>query len=90
MDRKIDVIEGLEGKKTVVLQDIIFKGKRSINWDDVEKYLRKYINEIYQVAETQDQIYIGKDLPSEYVGSIYTKTLKGAKFLMHVYWSDTL
>ena len=50
MDRKIDVIEGLEGKKTVVLQDIIFKGKRSINWDDVEKYLRKYINEIYLSA----------------------------------------
>ena len=59
MDRKIDVIEGLEGKKTVVLQDIIFKGKRSINWDDVEKYLRKYINEIYQVAVTLDQFFIG-------------------------------
>ena len=70
MDRKIDVIEGLEGKKTVVLQDIIFKGKRSINWDDVEKYLRKYINEIYQVAETQDQIYIGKDLPYLYSMSV--------------------
>lgn len=70
MDRKIDVIEGLEGKKTVVLQDIIFKGKRSINWDDVEKYLRKYINEIYQVAETQDQIYIGKELPYLYSMSV--------------------
>ena len=64
MERKISVIENLDGKKTVVIQDIIFKGRQSINWDDVERYLKKYINEVYEVAETGDRIFIGSDLPS--------------------------
>lgn len=78
MERKINVIEDLDGKKTVVIQDILFKGKRSIKWEEVEIYLKKYIDDIYYVTETEDEIYIGKDLPSEYTGSKYTKKLKGA------------
>ena len=39
MKRKVNVIEDIDGKKTVFIHDIIFKGKRSVNWDDVEKYL---------------------------------------------------
>lgn len=70
MNRKISIIEDLDGNKTVVIHDIMFKGKRSINWDEVEDYLRKYIDELYCVAETGDEIFIGKDLPSEYAGSI--------------------
>ena len=45
--------------------------------EDVELYLRKYIDEFYRVAETGEEIFIGKDLPSEYTGSVYTKKLKG-------------
>ena len=37
MNRKISVIEDLEGKKTVFIHDIRFKGKRAINWKEVEK-----------------------------------------------------
>ena len=32
MKRKIDVMEGLDGKKIVVIHDIVFKGKRNIDW----------------------------------------------------------
>lgn len=78
MDRKVNVIEDLDGKKTVFIHDIKFKGKRSINWDEVEKYLREYIGEIYYVAETNDEVFIGNDLPLEYTGSVYSKRLKGA------------
>ena len=77
MDRKVSIIEDLDGKKTVVIHDIRFKGKRMINWDDVEAYLRRYIGELYYVAETEDEIYIGTDLPGEYAGSIYSNRLKG-------------
>ena len=77
-DRKISVIEDLDGKKIVVINDIIFKGKRSINWNEVEEYLRRFVGESYIVAETADIIYIGTDLPDEYAHSEYTRILKGA------------
>ncbi len=77
-DRKISVIEDLDGKKIVVINDILFKGKRSIDWDEVEQYLRRFVGESYIVAETADIIYIGTDLPDEYAHSEYTRILKGA------------
>ena len=38
MERKVNVIEDLDGKKIVFIHDIRFKGK-NIVWNDVEKYL---------------------------------------------------
>ena len=67
----------MEGKKIVLIQDVIFKGRRSINWDDVEKYLERYIDDLYTIFETGEEIYIGSELPSEYAGSNYTVKLKG-------------
>jgi len=77
MKRKINVIEDLDGKKIVFIHDIIFKGKRNIDWKEVKLYLKKYINEFYYIAETGEKIYIGNDLPTEYTGSIYTESLIG-------------
>ena len=78
MDRTVNLIENLDGKKTVIIQDIRFRGKRNINWTDVERYLVEFIGDIYYIAENNnEEIYIGRDLPSEYTGSIYTKHLKG-------------
>ena len=77
MKRKINVIEDLDGKKIVFIHDIIFKGKRNIDWKEVKLYLKKYINEFYYIAETGEKIYIGTDLPTEYTGSIYTESLIG-------------
>lgn len=42
------------------IHDIRFKGKRSINWDDVEAYLKQYIEEFFEVIETGDAILLGK------------------------------
>ena len=47
MERKVNVIEDIDGKKTVFIHDIIFKGKRSVKWEDVEKYLKQYVGDIY-------------------------------------------
>ena len=76
--RNISVIRDEDGNKIVVINDILFKGKRSVNWDDVREYLKQFVGEVYQIAETKDMIYIGTDLPDEYTGSVYTKRLKGA------------
>ena len=45
MDRKVSVVEDLDGNKVVVIHDIRFKGKRSVEWDDVEKYLKQYVDD---------------------------------------------
>ena len=36
MDRNVSVITDLNGNKIVMINDIIFKGKRGIDWKDVE------------------------------------------------------
>ena len=76
-ERNVSVIQDIDGNNIVVINDIRFKGKRSVEWNDVEKYLRQYVGDFYQIAETEDIIYIGADLPDEYVGSKYTRHIKG-------------
>lgn len=39
LKRKVDVIEDLDGKRTVFIHDILFKGKRAVKWEEVEQYL---------------------------------------------------
>ena len=75
--RNVSVIQDIDGNNIVMINDIAFKGKRSVEWSDVEKYLRQYVGDFYQIAETEDIIYIGTDLPDEYSGSNYTKHIKG-------------
>ena len=77
MDRKVSVIEDLDGNEIVVIHDIRFKGKRSINWEEVKKYLETYVGEFYNIAADDEIVYIGNDLPNEYTGSKYTYKLKG-------------
>lgn len=77
MDRNVNIITDLDGAKIVLINDIVFKGKRSVKWKDVEQYLRQYIGEFYTVADTEEIVYIGSDLPDEYAHSNYTKKLKG-------------
>ena len=45
MERNISVIKDVDGNSIVMINDIRFKGKRKIDWDDVEQYLRQYIGE---------------------------------------------
>ena len=78
LDRNVNIITDLKGNKIVLINDIVFKGKRSVNWDDVKNYLETYVGEFYEIADTKDIVYIGKELPDEYTGSRYTYSLKGA------------
>ena len=78
MNRNINIITDLNGNKIALINDIIFKGKKAINWDVVKAYLESYVGEFYEIADTKDIVYIGQDLPDEYTGSRYTYSLKGA------------
>lgn len=61
----------------VKIEEILFSGKRTMPWVDVEKYLEQYTGNDYKVNETDDIIIIGSHFASEYCGSMYTKKLHG-------------
>lgn len=77
LKRNIGIITDLKDRKIVVIHDIRFKGKRKIDWNDVENYLKKFIGKFYKIENTQDIVYIGKDLPDEFSGSQDTARLQG-------------
>ena len=77
LGRNVSVIQDIDGNNIVVINDIRFKGKRSVNWKEVREYLKEYIGDFYTIAVTGDVVYIGSDLPKEYSGSKYTNSIKG-------------
>ena len=42
-DGKISIVRDVDGKNIVIINDIRFRGKRKIKWDEVEKYLREQL-----------------------------------------------
>ena len=64
--------------KPAIIKQILFRGKQNISWDQVEKYLKKYVGESYIAKNYGDLINIAGDFPDEYTESDYTKLLRGA------------
>ena len=77
MERNVEIIKDAKGKQLVKINDIRFKGKRSVDWNEVKEYLEEYVGHFFQIASSEDVIYIGSKLPDEYTGSRYTHGLKG-------------
>lgn len=77
MERNVEIIKDAKGKQLVKINDIRFKGKRSVDWNEVKEYLEEYVGQFFQIASSEDVIYIGSKLPDEYTGSRYTHGLKG-------------
>ena len=46
-ERDVKIAEDADGKRVVVIQDILFKGKRSVDWQEVEEYLKSFIGKLY-------------------------------------------
>ena len=77
-EKNVNVICDAEGKKIVLINDIRFKSRRMINWEEIEAYLKEYIGSCFVIAETSEKIYIGPDFPDEYASSNDRLSLKGA------------
>ena len=77
MKAKINVIMDSDGNKIVLINDIRFKSRRTLNWDEIEIYIKEYIGNCYEIVETLEKVYIGSDFPDEYCHSLDTKGLKG-------------
>lgn len=48
--------------------------QRRTTW--IKNHLKNYIGKSYDVLEYNEKIYIGSDLPDEFTGSNYTKSLR--------------
>ena len=59
--KNVSIVKDLNGNNIVIINDIVFKGKKSISWKDVEKYLMRYVGELYTIAATNEVVYIGDD-----------------------------
>lgn len=68
-EKAIITIVDINGKKTVEINTIRFSGKRKIDWEGVESYLKQYVGNQYLVEETGDTVYVGTDFPDEYANS---------------------
>lgn len=67
--RNVSVIKDADGNSTVMINDIIFKGKRSLNWEDVEQYLKDYVGDFYSIAEDGEIVFtvmMGKSVDTTY------------------------
>ena len=78
MKRNVSIITNSDGDKLVLINNIEFRGKRKINWDEVKTYLKNYVGTCYQIEETAEIVYIGNELPEEYTESESRKALMGA------------
>lgn len=76
--RNIDITTDVDNQKIVVINDIIFKGKRKIDWESVKTYLLDYVGDFYKIEESADIVYIGSELPEEFTESESRKALMGA------------
>lgn len=77
MGKNVEVIRDEDGKNIVVIHDIRFKGNRREEWDEIEKYLKKHIGYCYEIAETAEKVYIGKEFPDEFAHAKDKTMLKG-------------
>ena len=71
-DQRIHIIQDENNKSIVLINDIRFKSRRNIDWNEIEEYLKEYI------LETCEKIYIGNDFPDEFCHSKDKIRLKGA------------
>ncbi|MCM1186582.1 MAG: hypothetical protein NC251_04070 [Lachnoclostridium sp.] len=77
MDRNVNIIVEPNGEKIVLINEVRFKGKKREDWKAVEEYLKEYVGEFYEIAETSEKIFISSSFPDEYVGSESRLALKG-------------
>mgnify|MGYP004703423381 FL=1 len=48
-DRNVNIITDEDNHKVILINDIVFKGKRNINWEEVKEYLMDYVGDSYQI-----------------------------------------
>lgn len=76
-NRKVSIVTDLDGRKIVFIHDILFKGKRKVDWKEVKNYLKNFVGKCYEIEENAEKIYLGGQLPIEYTGSDSRTAING-------------
>ena len=90
MKRIVNIVTEYDGNKVVIISDIRFKGKTRKEWEEVEEYLKEYIGTCYEIAETAEKIYIGKEFPDEFVHGKDKTVLQGPNAKAKAYASQAV
>ena len=70
----------VDGTEVVWIEENILKQNKGLpEHKFIAEYIAEHIGEVYTILESGQKVYIGKDLPSEYTQSEYTKWLKRNK-----------
>ncbi|MBQ4650146.1 MAG: hypothetical protein IJB73_05535 [Firmicutes bacterium] len=77
MEKSAVVITDHEGKKFVLINDVRFRGKTRQEWNEIEEFLKEYVGRYYEITETAERVYIGKDFPDEFTHGNDKTVLKG-------------
>ena len=77
MGERVKIVEDGRKNKIVQLEQIIFMGKRKIDWDGVEEFAKSYVGQAIVMETNQNVIHIGKDFPNEFAHSKDTARLRG-------------
>lgn len=64
------------GKNVVWIEGSGLSNKQLNNHQAVAKYIAQHIGEVYTIIESGQKVYIGEDLPNEYLHSKYTTYLR--------------
>lgn len=51
----VKIISDKDGKQLVLINDIKFRTRRTIDWKMVESYLKEYIGNHYEILETSEK-----------------------------------
>ena len=77
--KEVKIVRDEQGNAIVVIPDVIFWNKQDIDWQAVKEYLKKYVGQIIENIETNENIIIGSKFMDEYVGSKDSHYVKGAR-----------
>lgn len=77
--RNVSIIQNTAGRKIVLINDKKFKGLSKADWKEVEKYLKEYVGNFYEIAYCSEKIFIDTDFLDEYSNSESRVALKGPR-----------
>lgn len=66
--KEVEIIADLDGKEIVYINKNSFKGE-NIDWKKAGNFIKNFIGKSFTTANGEDIIYIGKELPKEFIYS---------------------
>ena len=70
------MVRNVNGEQVVWIENSGLNNKQLRDYQQIANYIANHVGEVYTIIESGSKVYLGKDLPSEYVHSKYTTYLR--------------